>query len=273
MSKKEFLQERLKGLEYVQPEKCAKCHKCCEAGGCAVLPMDIEPFTVENVMKEINLGKFSISVEVLTRDVIFLTLNARECDSNGIDIFKSHTRCSLLTQKGCGLDRVNRPAFALALVPGDPCKRMIDDDELLQMWSKEQEVMEQVLKICSGGKSSLRVLHEHFDRTAKEIYEMLLSKKTVKDFSNTCKAAVVFGESLYAKIIRIANSEETTNNIVAKLVKLEDDVQTAIKEPKVHEIAKALLRFEAYRMLEKPPIFASATEKIEACLRYNKMYV
>lgn len=273
MSKKEFLQERLKGFEYIQPEKCAKCHKCCEAGGCVVLPMDIEPFSVENVIKEIRIGKFSISVEVLRRGLTFLMLNARECDSNGIDIFKPHTRCAILTSKGCGLDEVNRPAFALALVPGDPCKRMIDDDELLQMWLMKQDVMEQVLKILSGGKSTLQILLEHFESSAKEIYEMLLSKTKVKDFSLTCKAAVVLGENLYAKIIRIANSEGTTDSIVAKLVNLEDDLQNAIEYPSEYEIAKALLRFGVYHMLEKPPMFASATEKIEACLKYNKMYI
>lgn len=275
MSKKEeLLQKRLNGVKNnIQRERCAKCGNCCAHGSCSVLPVDIEPFTVENVMREIESGKYCIDLEVIHCGVTLSGLHVRECGSNTIDIYKPHTRCALLGEGGCDLDDITRPAFALAFVPGDPCKGMITDADYFKMWSAEQGAMEQVIRICSGGKSSLQLMLEHFDKVAMEIYEMLLNKTKSRDYSNSYMASAVSGENLYKKVIRIANSQRTTDLIVERLVNLQGDVQTAMQDPEGHEIAERLLRFNAYGMLSKASWFASIEEKIEACLKYNKMYM
>lgn len=273
MNKKEFLQERLNGIEYIQPEKCAKCGECCKHGSCSVLPMDIEPFTVENVMREIEMGKYSIDLEVIHCGVTLSGLHVRECGSGTIDIYKPHTQCTLLTEKGCMLNEITRPAMALAFMPGDPCEGKISDEEYFQMWAREQDIMEQVIKICSGGKSSLQLVLEHFDKVAMEIYEMLLNKTKARNYSDSYMAAVASGENLYKKIIRIANSQSTTDRIVERLVNLEADKQTAIQDKNGHYLAEELLLFNAYGMLKKFSCVASVEEKIEACLEYNKRYV
>lgn len=272
--KKEFLQKRLEGVEYIQSEKCAGCRKCCENCGCSVLPMDIEPFSATSVIKEIDEGKYSIELEVRGYGVPFLGLHARECDSDIIDIYKPHTRCALLTEKGCTFEEEeDRPAFALAFVPGNPCEKMISNEEYYQMWGEEQVIMEEVLRHFSNGKSSLQVMQEHFDKVAMEIYEMLLNKTESKDYYHIVKASIRMGENLYKKIIRISNSEETTSDIIARLVNLEADKQITTQDRNGHDLAKKLLQFDAYGMLDKFSWAASVEEKIAACLEYNKMYI
>ncbi len=273
MSKKEsLLQERLNGVQNIQRERCAKCGNCCAHGSCSVLPVDIEPFTVENVMREIEVGKYCVDLEVIRCGVTLSGLHTRECDSSIIDIYKPHTRCALLGEGGCNFDDITRPAFALAFVPGDPCKKMITDEDYFKMWFMEQDAMEQVVRICSGGKSPLQLMLEHFDKVAMEIYEMLLNKTKSRDYSGSYMASVVSGENLYKKIIRIANSQGTTERIVVRLVNLEADVQTAMQDPRGHDIAEKLLRFNAYGMLRKFSSLASKDEKIVACLEFNKMW-
>lgn len=274
MSKKELLlQERLNGVKNIQRERCAKCAHCCAHGSCAVLPVDIEPFTVENVMREIEAGKYCVDLEVICCGVILAGLHTRECGSNKIDIYKPHTRCAMLGERGCNFEDPDRPAFALALVPGAPCQKMITDDDYFRMWFMEQDAMEQVVRICSGGKSPLQLILEHFDKVAMEIYEMLLNKTKSRDYLDSYMASVATGENLYKKVIRIANSQNTTDSIVERLVNLEADAQTATQDPNGHNLAKRLLRFYVYGMLEKPTFFASPEEKIAACLNYNKMYM
>lgn len=273
MNKKEFLQERLKGVEYIQPEKCAQCKNCCVHGSCSVLPIDIEPFTVENVMKEIEIGKYSIDMEVICGGVILAGLHVRECGGNTIDIYRPHTKCTLLRENGCLLDAESRPVFALTFVPGNPCKRMISDREYFKMWSAERDIMEHVVKNCSSGKSPLQLMLEHFDTVALEIYKMLLNKTKSRDYFDVYMASVALEENLYDKIIRIANSEGTTDNIVERLVNLEGDLQTNIEDPFGQKLAQGLLHPNAYKMLRNFPLFASIEEKVEACLEYNKMYI
>lgn len=273
MNKKEFLQKRLNGIEYIQPERCALCKNCCICGSCSVLPMDIEPFTVENVMSEIKVGKYSVSLEVLPNGNIFSDIHVRECGSNIIDIYKPHTKCDMLKENGCSLSKESRPIMALAVVPGFPCRNMISDKEYFQMWLVQQHTMEQVVKICSEGKSPLQLMLEHFDKVAMEIYGVLLNKTIARDYSDSYMASVVSGENLYEKIIRISNSQGTTDRIIERLVDLESNVQTFLQDSNGHNLAKRMLRPYAYRMLDKHPLYASSEEKIAACLKYNKMYV
>lgn len=273
MNKKEFLRERLKGIDYIQSEKCAGCRKCCENCGCSVLPMDIEPFSTTSVIKEIDAGKYSIALEVLGCGVTFLGLQARECDSGIIDIYKPHTRCALLTEQGCMFDEEDRPAFALAFVPGNPCEKKISNEEYYQMWGEEQVIMEEVLRHFSNGKSSSQVMHEHFDKVAMEIYEMLLNKTKSRDYFRIVKASIMMGENLYRKIIRISNSEGTTSDIIARLVNLEADKQISTQDRNGYDLAKKLLQFDAYGMLDKSSWVASIEEKVAACIEYNNTYI
>lgn len=273
MTKEEFFQTRFKGIEFVQPKKCAQCtESCCQKGSCMLLPMDIDPFSVENVIEKIDTGKFSITATVLKDKRIQLRLHSREIDSEVLDINKPHTQCSLLTPTGCSLSIEERPSYALTLIPGDSgsgsCKQAMYPSEVSKMWDEVQDTMETVLVHYSGGKNSRQVVIESFDKVANDIYQNLLYGSPFKNYSHIVTNSILFGENLYDKIMILSKSAGTTARVLLQLVSLESNR----KDYNGNDLAQYLLHFGTYDRL-KIPIVASITEKFEACLEYNRIYL
>ena len=276
MTKKDFLQIRLKGIDYIQSEKCTHCTRsCCEAGGCLLLPMDIEPFSTKNVIKHIDTGKFSIIARFFPVMNYQLRLQSREIDSDVFDINKPHTQCALLSLTGCSLSEEERPTYALTLIPGDygygSCRQAVSQSEIANMWHKVQRTMQEVVEYYSGGKDSLKVVLESFDKVAIDIYQTLLDASSFKKYSSIVKNSIVFGQDLYEKLIRISKVAGTTDAVILKLVELENNGK--FKDYNGYDLARRLLQYRAYGRLQKPIHHASIEEKVQACIEFNQLYL
>ena len=62
MNKKEYIKSKVRNKKYINYELCSTCIKpCCKTSGCDALPLDVTPFTQENIIKLINKGIYSIT--------------------------------------------------------------------------------------------------------------------------------------------------------------------------------------------------------------------
>lgn len=274
MTKKEFLKKRIKNINYIDSETCAKCTKCCNDAGCALLPIDIVPFKVEDVIKNIDTGKFSIMARIFSKEEFHLCLQSREIDGDIFQINKPHKKCALLKEKGCLLSDEERPTYALTLIPGSygyGCWQAIDETEYYDMWDSVQNIMEEVVKYYSSGKSTYQVITESFDTAALNIYKTLINGKIFENYNIIFENSIKFGVDLYEKVLKISISEATTEKIISSLIKLEHDA--GYKDYYGSVLAYKLLQFKAYRHLKKPQREASIEDKIQACLKYNELYL
>lgn len=223
--KRSFLQRYAKDKRYVCPEICSKCpHKCCENGGCMLMPVDIEPFTVEHIIQLIDSGKYVITIKVYDYNAVLTCLSSREVDDNGVfRINKPHSTCSLLKEKGCSLSEEERPSMALLLVPNEnfTCRQLLPSYEIIDSWKRQASIMKKVVYYYSG-KDSYSLAIESFDEVAKKFYYKLMENELFEEYdeSVTCYWAMQLKINLLDKIMVIANSFGTTTKIINKLVEL-----------------------------------------------------
>lgn len=220
-----FLQRYAKDECYVCPELCSKCpHKCCENAGCMLMPVDIQPFTVERIIQLIDSGKYIITIKVYDDNAVFTCLSTREVDDNGvIRISKPHRACSLLKEKGCKLSEEERPSMALLLVPDEnfTCRQLVPSYEITDSWKRQASIMEKVVKHYSG-KDSYSLAIESFDEVVKKFYYKLMKNQLFEKYDESviCCYARRLQIDLFDKIMVIANSFGTSTKIITKLVEL-----------------------------------------------------
>lgn len=273
MTKQEFLQARLGGKKYIQYEKCKHCNpSCCEVGGCLLLPFDIEPFSVENVITQLDTGKYSIRAAIFSKDDIQFHIQSREEGAGIFSISKPHTRCSLLSSSGCTLSEAERPSYALTLIPGDyglgSCKQAVSKQEAKQMWTEVRDVMEAVVEHYAGGKKCIEVVTESLEEAAMDIYQRFLSEKDFPNYSFVMVNAITLQVNMYDKIMEIAQSNGTEDKIIRRLVKWESQ-QQILDGYNAYDVAWRLLLFGPYRTMNKDGKNASIAQKVEACRKYN----
>ena len=273
MTKKEFLRIHLNNKNYINHKTCSQCSKCCNSSGCALLPLDIEPFSTENVIRYIDTGKYSIMARIFSKKNIHICLQSREINGDIFQINKPHKKCALLTEKGCLFSDEERPTYALNLIPGyygyGSCCQSLDDEIFYNMWNSVQNIMEEVVQHYSR-KSSYQVVNESFDEVAKEIYQTLINKENFENYNTIFKNSIKFEVDLYEKIIKISDSAGTTEKVITRLVTLEHNDRS--KDYYGSVLASNLLPNKAYRLLKKPAYYASIEEKIETYLKYNELY-
>lgn len=272
MTKQEFLQAWLREEQYIQPEKCKNCRQsCCEEGGCLLLPIDIDPFTVENVIAKLNTGDYSITAVVFSKGDIQFHIQSRETEGEIISINKPHTRCALLKSDGCPLSREERPTYALTLIPGEygpgSCKQAIPREEVRKMWFEVRDVMEEVVAYYSGRKTGKEVVIESFDKAALSIYQSLIGERKFLNYTRVMINATLLQVNMYDKIMEIAKANGTVDNIITTLAKL--DSQKNVRNYNAYDLAWRLLIFGPYRVMENRTDDTSISEKIKACKKYN----
>ena len=141
------------------------------------MPVDIEPFTVEHIIKLIDSGKYIITIKVCDYNAVLTCLSTREVDDNEVfRISKPHRTCSLLTDKGCDLSEEERPSMALLLVPSENfiCRQLVPSHEIMDCWKRKASIMEKVVQHYSG-KDSYSLAIESFDEVAKKFYYKLIN--------------------------------------------------------------------------------------------------
>lgn len=223
--KEELLQRYAGGTRHVCPEICSKCsNKCCENGGCMLMPIDIEPFTVEHIIQMIDSGKYVIEIKAYDYNAVLADLSTREVDDDGVfRINKPHSACSLLTKKGCDLSEKERPCLGLLLVPdkGLCCKQLVPKNERINSWKQQASIMEKVVQHYAD-KDSYSLAIESFDEVAKKFYYKLMKNELFEkyDESVTCCYARWLQIDLFNKIMVIANSFGTSTKIINNLVEL-----------------------------------------------------
>lgn len=169
MNKKEYIKRKTRGRKYINYELCSKClDKCCNKSGCHAIPLDVEPFTPENIIRLIDKGIYSISY-ICGYNRIIPILRSREVDSGIFNLSDKHKQCSLLGEHGCTLTEDERPSIALLLIPRlhpfheewRDCKLLVKTKEFIKMWSDVTDIMEKVVKHYSNGKDFETIFREY----------------------------------------------------------------------------------------------------------------
>ena len=170
MNKKEYIKRKTRGKNYINPQLCSTCLKpCCKSSGCDAIPLDINPFTLEHIIKLIDKGIYSISYTFSYNGEIIPILQSREVDA-GVFIFSDeHKPCSLLGEHGCTLSKEERPTMALTLIPKPhlfidewrSCRQLIKTKEFLKLWCQKIDVMDKVVEHYSNGKDIETLYREY----------------------------------------------------------------------------------------------------------------
>lgn len=162
MNKKEYIKRKVRHKKYINPELCSTClYPCCKYSGCDALPFDINPFTVENIIKLIDDGIYSITYTFTYDRRVIPVLRSREIGADVFNFSNKHQQCSLLGENGCKLNEDERPTLALLLIPKEHpffdewrmCKSLVKTKEFIKMWDEVSNVMEDVVKHYTKGKS------------------------------------------------------------------------------------------------------------------------
>lgn len=187
---------------YIDEDLCSKCKgKCCKRSGCTFLPEDFDKLTYDYLMNEIKTKPISISAIIYMKKVgnqnmyyPILVPRIKNNNRESIDLISYKSGCSILTDKGCPLEK--KPSMALSLKPerDGNCIQTISQIQIIKKWMKHQAVLEKIVKELTGMSLEERIHYEfqlldeflinlspaqkYIDQ---EVYELLDMRKLVNE--------------------------------------------------------------------------------------------
>ncbi len=183
MTKKEFLLEKLNIIQSFYPNTNLEPfpEQLCTRHSCSLLPLDIDPFTAENIIDRIDNGLYSIAVMKYNSDYIpYLVIR-----NNNSDVFIKNIisgKCSMCTKNGCLFPKDYKPIFSnVAILDNFNLISIVTSLELAELWFRNRNVMNEVISHYSS-ETPEELFYDSLKGFSKCFLEKLLNGESINEY-------------------------------------------------------------------------------------------